>query len=80
MLQQIQDRVESIESQLIQSNNKWQLANRNFNFYMVFSLILMVFFMITGLLFLGISLKLPALAGLSEKLEELLEVAGKLIS
>ena len=77
VLQQIQDRVESIESQLIQSNNKWQLANRNFNFYMVFSLILMVFFMITGLLCLGISLKLPPLAGLAEKLEEFLEVAGK---
>ena len=69
--------MESIESQLIQSNNKWQLANRNFNLYMVFSLILMVFFMITGLLCLGISLKLPPLAGLAEKLEEFLEVAGK---
>ena len=33
--------------------------------------------MITGLLCLGISLKLPPLAGLAEKLEEFLEVAGK---
>ena len=77
VLQQIQDKMESIESQLIQSNNKWQLANRHFKFFMVFSLVLMVFFMITGLLCLGISLKLPPLAGLAEKLEEFLEVAGK---
>ena len=77
VLQQIQDKMESIESQLIQSNEKWQLANRNHNFYMIFSLILMVFFMFTGLLCLGISLKLPPLAGLAEKLEEFLEVAGK---
>ena len=69
--------MESIESQLIQSNNKWQLANRHFKFFMVFSLVLMAFFMITGLLCLGISLKLPPLAGLAEKLEEFLEVAGK---
>ena len=77
VLQQIQDKMESIESQLIQSNEKWQLANRNHNFYMLFSLILMVFFMFTGLLCLGISLKLPPLAGLVEKLEEFLEEAGK---
>ena len=77
VLQQIQDRVESIESQLVQSNNKWQQANRHFKFYMVFSLILMTFFMITGLLCLGISLKLPPLAGLAEKLEEFLEAARK---
>ena len=77
VLQQIQDKMESIESQLIQSNNKWQLANRHFKFFMVFSLVLMAFFMITGLLCLGISLKLPPLAGLAEKLEEFLEVAGK---
>ena len=37
----------------------------------------MTFFMITGLLCLGISLKLPPLAGLAEKLEEFLEAAGK---
>ena len=77
VLQQIQDKMESIESQLIQSNNKWQLANQHFKFFMVFSLVLMAFFMITGLLCLGISLKLPPLAGLAEKLEEFLEVAGK---
>ena len=77
VLQQIQDRVESIESQLIQSNDKLQQANRHFTFYMVFSLVLMTFFMITGLLCLGISLKLPPLAGLAEKLEEFLEAAGK---
>ena len=69
--------MESIESQLIQSNNKWQLANQHFKFFMVFSLVLMAFFMITGLLCLGISLKLPSLAGLAEKLEEFLEAAGK---
>ena len=44
---------------------------------MLFSLILMVFFMCTGLLCLGISLKLPPLAGLVEKLEEFLEEAGQ---
>ena len=33
--------------------------------------------MITGLLCLGISLKVPPLAGLAEKLEEFLEAAGK---
>ena len=77
VLMQLQDKMESIESQLIQSNEKWQLANRNHNFYMLFSLILMVFFMCTGLLCLGISLKLPPLAGLVEKLEEFLEEAGK---
>ena len=77
VLQQIQDKMESIESQLIQSNNKWQLANQHFKFFMVFSLVLMAFFMITGLLCLGISLKLPPLAGLAEKLEEFLEAAGK---
>ena len=77
VLQQIQDKMESIESQLIQSNNKWQLANQHFKFFMVFSLVIMAFFMITGLLCLGISLKLPPLAGLVEKLEEFLEEAGK---
>ena len=77
VLLQIQNRVESIESQLIRSNDKLQQANRHFTFYMVFSLVLMTFFMITGLLCLGISLKLPPLAGLIEKLEEFLEAAGK---
>ena len=77
VLMQLQDKMESIESQLIQSNEKWQVANRNHNFYMLFSLILMVIFLFTGLLCLGISLKLPPLAGLVEKLEEFLEEAGK---
>ena len=77
MLQQLQDKIESIESQLIQTNEKWQVANQNHNFYMLFSLLLMVFFLFTGLLCLGISLKLPPLAGLVEKLEEFLEEAGK---
>ena len=36
-----------------------------------------LFFLFTGLLCLGISLKLPPLAGLVEKLEEFLEEAGK---
>ena len=76
VLQQLQDKMESIESQLIQSNEKWQVANRNHNFYMLFSLILMVIFLLTGFLCLGISLKLPPLAGLVEKLEEFLEEAG----
>ena len=77
VLMELQDKMESIESQLIQTNEKWQVANRNHNFYMLFSLILMVFFLFTGLLCLGISLKLPPLAGLVEKLEEFLEEAGK---
>ena len=77
VLLELQDKMESIESQLIQTNEKWQVANRNHNFYMLFSLILMVFFLFTGLLCLGISLKLPPLAGLIEKLEEFLEEAGK---
>ena len=77
VLMQLQDKMESIESQLIQSNEKWQVANRNHNFYMLFSLILMVIFLLTGFLCLGISLKLPPLAGLVEKLEEFLEEAGK---
>ena len=76
VLMQLQDKMESIESQLIQSNEKWQVANRNHNFYMLFSLILMVIFLLTGFLCLGISLKLPPLAGLVEKLEEFLEEAG----
>ena len=42
----------------------------------LFSLILMVIFLLTGFLCLGISLKLPPLAGLVEKLEEFLEEAG----
>ena len=77
VLMQLQDKMESIESQLIQSNEKWQVANRNHNFYMLFSLILVVIFLLTGFLCLGISLKLPPLAGLVEKLEEFLEEAGK---
>ena len=48
VLMQLQDKMESIESQLIQSNEKWQVANRNHNFYMLFSLILMVFFSVYG--------------------------------
>ena len=76
VLVQLQDKMESIESQLIQSNEKLRLANRNHNFYMLFSLILMVIFLLTGFLCLGISLKLPPLAGLVEKLEEFLEEAG----
>ena len=77
VLLELQDKMESIESQLVQTNEKWQVANRNHNFYMLFSLILMVIFLFTGLLCLGISLKLPPLAGLVEKLEEFLEEAGK---
>ena len=76
VLMQLQDKMESIESQLIQSNEKLRVANRNHNFYMLFSLILMVIFLLTGFLCLGISLKLPPLAGLVEKLEEFLEEAG----
>ena len=76
VLQQLQDKMESIESQLIQSNEKWQVANRNHNFYMLFSLILMVIFLLTGFLYLRISLKLPPLAGLVEKLEEFFVEAG----
>ena len=39
VLQQLQDKMESIESQLIQTNEKGQVDNRNHNFYMLFSLL-----------------------------------------
>ena len=77
VLQSIQDRVESIESQMVQSNNQWQQANRNFKFYIIFSTVLLTLFLITGLFCLGVSLKLPYLAELTEKLEEFLGTAGK---
>ena len=77
VLQSIQDRVESIESQMVQSNNQWQQANRNFKFYIIFYLVLLTLFLISGLFCLGVSLKLPYLAELTEKLEEFLGTAGK---
>ena len=72
----MQDKLESIESQLIQSNRNWRVADRKHNYFMLCSLLLMVVFFLTGFLCLGISLKLPPLAGLYEKLEEFLEEAG----
>ena len=72
----MQDKLESIESQLIQSNQSWRVADRKHNYFMLCSLLLMVVFFLTGFLCLGISLKLPPLAGLYEKLEEFLEEAG----
>ena len=75
-LVQLQDKLESIESQLIHSNQTWQVADRKHNYFMLCSLLLMVVFFLTGFLCLGISLKLPPLAGLYEKLEEFLEEAG----
>ena len=76
VLQQIQDRIESIESQMVQSNNQWQQANQNFKFYIIFSLVLLTLFLISGLLCLGVSLKLPYLKELTEKLEEFLGTTG----
>ena len=76
VLVQLQDKLESIESQLIQSNQSWRVADRKHNYFMLCSLLLMVVFFLTGFLCLGISLKLPPLAGLYEKLEEFLEEAG----
>ena len=49
VLQSIQDRVESIESQMVQSNNQWQQANQNFKFYIIFSLVLLTLFLISRL-------------------------------
>ena len=72
----MQDKLESIESQLIQSNRNWRVADRKHNYFMLCSLLLMVVFFLTGFLCLGISLKLPPLAGLFEKMEEFLEEAG----
>ena len=76
VLVQLQDKLESIESQLIQSNQSWRVADQKHNYFMLCSLLLMVVFFLTGFLCLGISLKLPPLAGLYEKLEEFLEEAG----
>ena len=76
VLVQLQDKLESIESQLIHSNQSWRVADRKHNYFMLCSLLLMVVFFLTGFLCLGISLKLPPLAGLYEKLEEFLEEAG----
>ena len=76
VLVQLQDKLESMESQLIQSNQSWRVADRKHNYFMLCSLLLMVVFFLTGFLCLGISLKLPPLAGLYEKLEEFLEEAG----
>ncbi len=76
VLVQLQDKLESIESQLIQSNQSWRVADRKHNYFMLCSLLLMVVFFLTGFLCLGISLKLPPLAGLYETLEEFLEEAG----
>ena len=50
VLQQLQDKMESIESQLIQTNEKWQVANRYHNFYMLFSLIFDGIFYVYGTL------------------------------
>ena len=77
VLQSIQDRVESIESQLVKSNHQMQQANQNFKFFTIFSLVLLTLFLISGLFCLGVSLKLPYLEELTEKLEEFLGTAGK---
>ena len=72
----MQDKLESIESQLTQSSRNWRVADRKQKYFMLCSLLLMVVFFLTGFLCLGISLKLPPLAGLYEKMEEFLEEAG----
>ena len=72
----MQDKLESIESQLTQSSRNWRVADRKQKYFMLCSLLLMVVFFIAGFLCLGISLKLKPLAGLFEKMEEFLEEAG----
>ena len=53
-----------------------QQANRNLKFFIIFSSVILTLFLISGLLCLGISLKLPYLEELTEKLEEFLGAAG----
>ena len=72
----MQDKLESIESQLTQSSRNWRVADRKQKYFMLCSLLLMVVFFIAGFLCLGISLKLKPLVGLFEKMEEFLEEAG----
>ena len=72
----MQEKLDSIESQMTQSSRNWRVADRKQKYFMLCSLLLMVVFFLTGFLCLGISLKLPPLAGLFEKIEEFLEEAG----
>ena len=75
-IQAIQDKVDLIESQMIQSNHLIHQANCYLKFFGIFSLVLLTLFLIVGLLCLGISLKLPYLVELTEKLEEFLGATG----
>ena len=53
-----------------------QQANCNLKFFGIFSLVILTLFLIVELLCLGISLKLPYLVELTEKLEEFLGATG----
>ena len=53
-----------------------QQANCNLKFFTIFALVILTLFLISGLLCLGISLKLPYLKELTEKLEEFLGTTG----
>ena len=53
-----------------------QQANQNLKVFGIFSLVILTLFLIIGLLCLGISLKLPYLVELTEKLEEFLGTTG----
>ena len=55
VLVQLQDKLESIESQLIQSNERFRVADQKHNFYMLCSLLLMVIFLLTGFLCSGLA-------------------------
>ena len=72
----IQVKVDSIEFQIVQSRHQMQQANRNLKFFIIFSSVILTPFLISRLLCLGISLKLPYLEELTEKREEFLGAAG----
>ena len=72
----MQEKLDSIESQLTQSSRNWRVADRKQKYFMLCSLLLMIVFFIAGFLCLGISLKLKPLAALFEKMEDFLDEAG----
>ena len=58
-IQALQEKVNSIESQLIQANHQMVQANRNIRCYGILSLVLMTLFLLAGLFCLLISPQLP---------------------
>ena len=72
----MQEKLDSIESQMTQSSRNWRVADRKHKYFMLCSLLLMIVFFIAGFLCLGISLKLKPLAALFEKMEDFLDEAG----